>query len=25
MRDLAQRLKADVVQWLKKHHPELLK
>jgi hypothetical protein len=25
MRDLAQRLKADVVQWIKKHHPELLK
>jgi hypothetical protein len=25
MRDLAQRLKAAVVQWLKKHHPELLK
>ena len=25
MRSLAQRLKADVVQWLKKHHPELLK
>jgi hypothetical protein len=25
MRDLAQRLKADVVQWLRKNHPELLK
>lgn len=25
MRDLAQRLKAAVVQWLKKHHPQLLK
>ena len=25
MRTLAQRLKADVVQWLRKHHPELLK
>ncbi len=25
MRDLAQRLKAAVAQWLKKYHPELLK
>jgi hypothetical protein len=25
MRSLALRLKANVVQWLKKHHPELLK
>jgi hypothetical protein len=25
MRDLAQRVKAAVAQWLKKHHPELLK
>ena len=25
MRTLALRLKTDVVQWLKKHHPELLR
>jgi hypothetical protein len=25
MRTLAQRLKADVLQWLRKHRPELLK
>ena len=25
MRDLAERLKTDVVQWLRKHHPRLLK
>jgi len=25
MRTLAQRLKADVIRWLKAHHPELLK